>query len=471
VGHVSNQHISFLKNSSSGLIANFTSFSNVFPAIDPVLFYIFPAAFMEDVDFDGIKDLIVAPSVAQNDGNLVDFKSSNWFYHNAGATDKPDFRLQQRNFLQDQMLDVGENAAPSFFDVDGDGDLDMVVGTGGVQGPNGFRGGLLYLKNIGSTKIPQYEISSENYLEIPAALGLYNLKPQWADFNGDGVVDLGFAGVSTAGLKPEYRYIPNKGTRGGAVQLNVADAVLLTMPADAQIGDSPFFYDSDGDGDLDLLVGKPQGNLYFYTNTGTNKQFTFKLETDSFAGVSLNFEGRFAHAVAADMDVDGRPDLLTVDHTGTMRLFYGAEWGKWTKRESLLIERNGRGTAQSLGRYLSVAVADYNGDGKPDVAVGNNAGGMSIFANILPVTITGTEPVKTDIVTVFPNPAREYVKVLSSKSASLRILSVNGSVVHKSTVLRANEEREISTLNWSPGLYLVEVESSGMKTVKKIVIK
>ncbi|TDE11100.1 T9SS type A sorting domain-containing protein [Dyadobacter psychrotolerans] len=471
VGHVSNEHISFLKNSANGLIANFTSYTNTYPAVSPVSFYIFPAAFMEDVDFDGIKDLIVAPSVSTNDGNLVDFKSSNWLYHNAGTTNNPNFQLLQKNFLQDQMIDVGENAAPSFFDIDGDGDLDMVIGTGGIQGTSGFRGGFWLLKNTGTNKNPQYEVSSENYLEVPGTLGLYNLKPQWADFNGDGVPDLGFAGVSTSGIKPEFRYIPNKAAKGAAVQLNIADAVLLTMPSEAQIGDNPFFYDTDGDGDLDLIVGKPLGNIYYYTNTGSNKQFTFKLETDTFAGVGLNFEGRFVHAVAEDVDLDGRPDLLTVDHTGTMRLFYGAAWGKWTTRESLLVDFNGKGSAPVLGRYLTTAVADYNGDGKPDVAVGTNAGGLRLLTNILPITITGTEPTIDNEVKVFPNPASDYIKVLSSIKGSLRILNITGLTIRQSLQVKANEEFEVSTLNWVPGLYLFELQSGASRTVKKVVIK
>jgi hypothetical protein len=47
------------------------------------------------------------------------------------------------------MIDVGENATPSFFDIDGDGDLDMLIGTGGMPGATGFKGGLWLLKNEG----------------------------------------------------------------------------------------------------------------------------------------------------------------------------------------------------------------------------------------------------------------------------------------------------------------------------------
>ncbi|MCE7041214.1 FG-GAP-like repeat-containing protein [Dyadobacter sp. CY312] len=471
IGHVSNEHLSFLNNATGGLASEFNSFNNAYPAKDPVSFHIFPTAFMEDVDFDGVDDLIVAPGVASNDGNMVDFKSSNLLYHNAGTSDNPDFRLTQNNFLQNEMIDVGENASPSFFDVDGDGDLDMVIGTGGMPGTVGFKGGFWLLTNTGTKSEPAYEVSSENYLDLAASFGLYNIKPQWADFNGDGVTDLGFFGTSSSTLRPEYRYIPNNGAKGAAVQLNVSEAVLLTMPTETQLGDSPFFYDADGDGDLDLIVGKPQGNIHFYTNTGNNRQFAFKLESDAFAGVGLSFEGRFAHAVATDVDLDGQPDLLTVDHTGNIRIFYKAAWGKWTERVSQLVELNRKPSAMFLGRYLALAVGDYNGDGKPDIAVGNNGGGLSLFTNILPVTITGTEPPLEINVKAYPNPTKEYIKVISSRKATLRIVNVSGTPIMSGINLQPNTEKEIITSSWLPGLYILELQNGQQKVVKKVVVQ
>ncbi|REA62442.1 hypothetical protein DSL64_09315 [Dyadobacter luteus] len=470
IGHISNEHISFITNSTTGLAANFVSFTNTYPANAPVSFHIFPTAFMEDVDFDGVDDLIVAPGVSSNDGNMVDFKASGLLYHNAGQNNNPDFRLVKNNFLQDEMIDVGENAAPSFFDIDGDGDLDMIIGTGGMPGTTGFRGSLWLLTNTGTATDPVYEVTSENYLDLKTVLGLYNIKPQWADFNGDGVADLGFFGTSSTGLRPEFRYIPNKGTKTGAVQLSLSDAVSLPLPAEAQIGDSPFFYDTDGDGDLDMIVGKPLGNIYHYTNTGSNSQYVWRLETDALAGVGINYDGRFSHAVVADIDLDGKPDLLTVDHTGNVRIFHKAMWGQWTSRESQLIELNGKPATALLGRYLYLAVGDYNGDGKPDIAVGNNGGGLSVFENILSLVITGVEPPMQGTARVYPNPVKGNVKVLSSYKASLRISTVAGIVLKQNIPVQPNTEQEINTSGWVPGLYLFEIVGERYRETKKIVV-
>jgi len=348
--------------------------------------------------------------------------------------------------------------------------LDILIGTGGMPAQTGFKGGFWLLKNNGTNAAPAYAVESENYLNLASTFSVYNIKPQWADFDGDGVADLGFAATSTTTLKLEYRYIPNKAQAGAAAQLNLADAVTVTLPNESQTGDSPYFYDTDGDGDLDMLVGKSQGNIYYYSNTGTNKQFAFKLESDAFAGVTISFEGRSPQLAVADFDLDGRPDLITADHTGNIRIFHGAAWGQWTEREKMLVELNGQAAAPSFGNYLSLAVGDYNGDKKPDVAIGNNAGGLRLLNNILPVTITGVEPVAGPLVNVYPNPAAKFLKITSSKPATFDVLTVSGKKVLHDQKLNSNIEKELSTEHWPAGLYLIEFKTGSSRTVRKVMV-
>lgn len=469
VGHVTCDNVARLINTGTNRVGNFTSFDVNYPAKDPINFTIFPAVYSEDLDFDGVKDLLAAPNVYANEGNLMDFQSSTWYYHNAGTTTNPVFELKQKNFLQDQMIELGEDAAPSFFDVDGDGDLDMVVGTGGTRGDAGFRASLQLFRNVGDAQSPRYDWAAAEYLDFSKALQLTRLKPQWADFNGDGVVDLGFSGVSFKGI--EYRYLPNRAARGQAVRLDMKEAVTLALPPSVQSGDHPYFYDVDRDGDLDVIVGTTQGNIRHFQNTGNTRQPAYELKTDNLGGISANFKGRFVSLAVADLDLDGQPDLLTADQTGMVRVSHGGAWGQWSRRDSLLVKNGGTAYAPNLGEYLHAAIADYNGDGKPDVAVGTHGGGVRLLANILPVVVTAVEPVSPNLFVVYPNPAADFVQVRSSAPGLLDVVSSSGRILQENLPLAKEIETTLNTSRWSPGLYLFRARYGERQAVRKVVVK
>ncbi|HZI26078.1 MAG TPA: VCBS repeat-containing protein, partial [Chryseolinea sp.] len=85
---------------------------NNFPESTPVDFPIFPAPFYEDVDFDGRKDLIAIPNIFSKTSDILnaDLSHSNWVYKNYGTNESPDFSFTTNSFLQEQMIDVGDNA-------------------------------------------------------------------------------------------------------------------------------------------------------------------------------------------------------------------------------------------------------------------------------------------------------------------------------------------------------------------------
>ncbi|GHB69688.1 FG-GAP-like repeat-containing protein [Persicitalea jodogahamensis] len=469
MGHVTCDNVARLVNTGTNRVGNFTRFDVNYPAKDPIEFTIFPAVYSEDVDFDGVKDLLAAPNVYANEGNLMDFQSSTWYYHNAGTTTNPVYELKQKNFLQDQMIDVGEDAAPAFFDVDGDGDLDMVVGTGGTRGETGFRGSLQLFRNVGDAKTPRYDWTAAEYLNFSSSLQLTHVKPQWADFNGDGVADLGFSGVSFKGI--EYRYVPNRAARGQAVRLDMKEAAVVTLPANVQSGDHPYFYDVDQDGDLDLIVGTTQGNVRYFQNTGNAQKPVYELKTETLAGINANFAGRFVSVAVADFDLDGQPDLLTADQTGMVRVSHGGAWGQWNRRDSLLVQNGTSTYAPNLGAYPQATVADYNGDGKPDVAVGTHGGGVRLLTNVLPVVVTAVEPVSFNSFVVYPNPAEDYVQIRSSAPGVLDVISSGGRVLQENIQLGQESETTLNTSRWAPGLYLFRARYGERQEVRKVLVK
>ncbi|MEH2274334.1 MAG: VCBS repeat-containing protein [Nostoc sp.] len=88
-----------------------------------------------DIDGDGDLDAVVG----EDYGTLR-------YYKNTGSATNPQY-TQQTSSNPFNGIDVGSFSAPTFADIDGDGDLDAVIGASD--------GTLLYYKNTDTTN-PQY---------------------------------------------------------------------------------------------------------------------------------------------------------------------------------------------------------------------------------------------------------------------------------------------------------------------------
>jgi FG-GAP-like repeat len=132
--------------------------------------------------------------------------------------------------------------------------------------------------------------------------------------------------------------------------------------------------DVNGDGKPDLVVAVAD-----FLNTGAtglvavllgNGDGTFQTATTYASG------GAFAASVAvADVNGDGKPDVVVANCAPAV---YGYCWNNTSGVGVLL--GNGDGTFQSVVTYDSadgadsVAVADVNGDGKPDLVIADSVG-------------------------------------------------------------------------------------------------
>jgi len=137
--------------------------------------------------------------------------------------------------------------------------------------------------------------------------------------------------------------------------------------------------DWDGDGDLDLIIGDIRGNVYLVPNEGTAASYAFGQETQLKAdGKPLKVESRAGPCVA-DWDGDGDLDLLVGSEDGRVSLFRNT--GTATSPElAAAVELVPPGEALSgsqapkevrRGGRSKICVADWNGDGRPDLLVGD----------------------------------------------------------------------------------------------------
>ncbi len=221
-----------------------------------------------------------------------------------------------------------EDMAPLFFDVDGDGDLDLYVVSGGVEcepGDSVLRD-RLYL-NDGSGNFSK----SENALPDLRDSGSVATA---CDFDRDGDLDLFVGGRVIPGqypLSPQSRILQNNGGRFTDVTESVAPGLGTTGMVTGAV-----WSDADGDGWLDLLVTHEWGPVRLFHNDGGRL-----VDQTEEAGLAER-TGWWNSIAGGDVDGDGDIDYVvanfglntkyhaTAHHP--VRLFYGDFDGSGVKR-------------------------------------------------------------------------------------------------------------------------------------------
>ena len=467
IGDVSCPQVFRLDNIQTSTQARFERYDTLFPKSKPINFAVFPAVFWEDLDFDGIKDLLASPNVFVNEYDRIDFSQSMWFYKNVGTNAQPDFQFQQSDFLQNTVLDLGEDACPTWADYDADGDQDLFVGNHGNRQNGVFSSRVALFENTGNPESPQFRLKTWDYLGL-SSLGLLDIKINFQDMNGDQSLDLCLS--ANEGRKTFFYSISNQAAPTQAFKFDQTQATQASLPI--RKGDIPVFFDADNDQDLDLFVGCRGGNLSFFENQGTVKQPVYQLITDTLAGIKRNSLKRNLIPVIADLNGDQKPDLLTGDASGEILFYHDFldSTRKASATNSLFYNPNDEGFGSFyFGRNCVPTVVDLDGDAKAELIVGTHGGGLFYLKNITNQTnSTSISKVFTSL-KITPDKPTKTLKVYADIPLQLEIYPLGTNNLLKKDFIRPKTESLIDLTPFSETSFQLKISDAGGEVLEKRV--
>ena len=223
-----------------------------------------------DFDGDGLLDLIIG----ENTGNIRHYEQE--------SINSTLFTWVTSNF---NSIDVISCSAPTITDLDHDGLLDLIIGN--------YHGNLSHYEqnNINSAS---FTLVTSNFNSIDVG---DNSTPTFTDLDGDGLLDL---------IIGEYNGNLNHYEQDGIHSTSFTFKTTTFNSINIGLQSASTFTDLDGDGLLDLIIGEVDGNLNHYEQNAINSS-NFSLITANFNSINV---GNYSTPTFTELDGDGLLDMI-----------------------------------------------------------------------------------------------------------------------------------------------------------------
>ena len=466
LGDVDSPYNILLYNHGTLSEARMTAQDTAWPLQMPIRLYSMPAASFVTLPGHSEPSLVVSPS----DPSLTKSQDLNsvWVYDYDAQLQQ--YTLSQTDFLQGGMVDMGSGCRPVLYDYDGDGLTDLFIGNWGsfdsARLENGwltsyFSSSVSFYRNTGTVTSPAFTLQTHDFGNLKS-LGFKGLHPTFGDFDGDGLTDM-LCGLDDGTLL----LVPHQRLQTGASNLTAHFASVDVGECSA-----PQFFDLDGDGNRDLIIGNRRGLLSYYRNVGANIA-EFQKITDTFGGVDMrDFTlSYFGYSVPCFYrDAQHGTVLFCSGEQGEVAYYKDIDGnldGVFEKAEANLVETiDGVANEFREGRRVAAAVSDLTGDGRPDLLLGNYAGGVAYFAGAVPPAHTPVPAHARTHLRVWPNPAKDVVRV--EDAVPLQRVSLFD--IYGRNILNINDIQddkvEINISAFPAGIYLIKTDHGVARVVK-----
>jgi hypothetical protein len=347
-----------------------------------------------------------------------------------------------RAILQNQVLDLGENTRPFFGGTAFSGELLL---TANAKKGDKIVGQAFRFRYSGS----QFELLDSDYLGL-AALELLDLSLlEFSSSSKEVVVFATGTRRSSTGIP-----MPILLRKEGTSWVDFSLSGLSLQPADQLL-----FFSYQGKDEL--LVA---------SSTGTLTRYEIDLAAKKAVRKAANFLGFQDNPANRNLSIaigqGERPNLYSVDQSG--RIFRTTDFLNTAVREEVLVRIQNQDVPLRLGRSTWLAAVKSTLGEEEDLILGARGGGLIYLGA---VTMDGDAEAEF-LVSSFPNPTSGSFQVVSSLSATGRLISPLGQVLISEIVLPARQAVLLDVPDLAPGIYFLQLHSENKQVVvKKIWVK
>lgn len=258
---------------------------------------------------------------------------------------------------------------------------------------------------------------------------------------------------------------------------STSDPFLFELVSDAFITDAignwtslvPQLVDLDKNGKKDLLLGNSDRFISRYEQVGAGSA-SFEKKADRWM-TQLSF---YPAPAFVDLGNDGRLDMLVGQFDGNL------DHHVQSASDPLLFNRVTRSFLSTAVGVKSVPhVVDFNKDGRLDLVISDGDGGMSLYLDMGPNSVDPPEFLPSDLalLDIAPHPVRDMatlrVHSATRRDATLRVFDVLGreaSAPMSRTLDGGTQLLPLSMQGLRAGVYLLTLESAGLRVARRVVV-